>query len=525
MAAVLEIKYFNSFWLKKIKSITSVKTTTGIVKYDVAEGTVIELEETNTLIGVGQQVIGYGISTNPTPTIIYFDGDVEITLDSPQTIDAGTEITIGPITDFEYIPSAYSGDIVEGIDWYVEETRIRGGYNNTTVDLGVKAYTVEDVVGQQHKSNSIIYSGIYNSRTGINKTNEFSVGQDITKSVDPANGSIQKLYAENTNLIIFQESKVSQALIDKNAVYSADGQPMTTSGAFVIGQIQAYAGNYGISTNPESFAVYGYRKYFTDRNQNAVLRLSQDGITEISAYGMLDYFRDGLSAVSTTGRVVGMWDMHNKQYVLSMQPSTAPSGAEQRDTPKRSLTTAFDEDSNGWTSRFSFDPQVGGSLRNNFYTFKNGGIWEHYSTAVNKGTFYNLTVNSFVTMVFNASVSEVKNFNTLNYEGSLGWELESLITDTDMAIPVQPFTQVYNLANIQNQLFSNTFKRKENKYFATIMNNTAPGNGDIIWGQSMTGLKGFYAVGTMTINNSLYGSPTTRTELFAVSTGYTNSSY
>jgi hypothetical protein len=29
-------------------------------------------------------------------------------------------------------------------NWFVEESRIRGGYNNTQVDLGVKAYIVED---------------------------------------------------------------------------------------------------------------------------------------------------------------------------------------------------------------------------------------------------------------------------------------------------------------------------------------------------------------------------------------------
>ena len=57
----------------------------------------------------------------------------------------------------------------------------------------------------------MIYSGIFNSRTGINDTNVFSVGDDIVKSVDPANGSIQRIYAEDTNLIIFQESKVSQS--------------------------------------------------------------------------------------------------------------------------------------------------------------------------------------------------------------------------------------------------------------------------------------------------------------------------
>ena len=52
-----------------------------------------------------------------------------------------------------------------------------------------------------------------------------------------------------------------------------------------------------VSEDPFSFAVYGYRKYFTDRKKGCVLRLSTDGITEISSYGMHDFFRDQLSAV------------------------------------------------------------------------------------------------------------------------------------------------------------------------------------------------------------------------------------
>ncbi len=86
-------------------------------------------------------------------------------------------------------------------DWYIEESRIRGGYNNTSTDLGVKAYIVEDTFKQQHRISSLIYSGIFNSRTGVNNTNQFSVGKDITRSADPANGSIQLLYAEDMSLI------------------------------------------------------------------------------------------------------------------------------------------------------------------------------------------------------------------------------------------------------------------------------------------------------------------------------------
>ena len=161
----------------------------------------------------------------------------------------------------------------------------------------------------------MIYSGIFNSRTSVNNTNQFSIAENITKAVDIANGSIQKLYAEDTNLIIFQENKVNGALIDKDAIFTAEGGGLSTTAKVVIGQITPYVGEFGIGTNPESFASYGFRKYFVDKDRGAVLRLSRDGITEISSYGMRDFFRDNLK---NSNKAYGMYDMHAGKYVLSL---------------------------------------------------------------------------------------------------------------------------------------------------------------------------------------------------------------
>jgi len=518
MAATLEIKYFNSFWLKKMKTVTEVVNTTGEV---AAPGGAIgddsiTLTNANTKISVGQKIT-WSSGVNAKTNFVYSISGAVIYLTTPldAVLNAGEDLIFGPLSDFTYIPAAYAEAEAENEDWYIEEARIRGGYNNTTVDFGVKAYIVEDVVKQQHLSNSMIYSGIFNSRTGTNRTNEFSVGVDITKAVDPANGSIQKLFAEDTNLIIFQEGKVSQALIDKNAIYSAEGSPITTSSAQVIGQIQAYGGNYGISTNPESFATYGYRKYFTDRTKNAVLRLSQDGITEISSYGMLDYFRDNLSDVGNSGFVVGGWDMHNKQYILSMQFPTRG----------RYETLAFDEDTKGWVSRYTYKPDAIKSLRNETFTFNKGNVWRHYVSSEYRGSFYGAIFSSNIVFIFNPEVSGCKTFNTINYEGTNGWQVVNLITDTDRAVTIAYSDQVNTLANLETQISINNFKKKENKYFANIVNNTAAGAGDVIFGQSISGIKGYHATVTMLINNNVFGVPNSRNELFAVSLGYVESSY
>ena len=324
-------------------------------------------------------------------------------------------------------------DILEPQNWAIEEARIRGGYNNTSVDYGAKAYLVEEDESASFRVNSLIYSGIFNSRTSINNSNVFSVSEDITKSADPSNGSIQKLYAEDTNLVIFQENKVSRALIDKDAIYSAEGGGSVTSSNLVIGTIQPYAGKYGISKNPESFAVYGYQKYFSDKNNNAILRLSSDGITEISSYGMIDFFRDTLTSIDSNnaeGYVIGGYDVHNSQYVVSMQrnPILQPKS-------RNFNTLSFDESVKGWVSFFTYKPEQIFSLRNVFYSVKDGGLYKHYvsttpdGNSVPRGNFYGVSNQSLISFVVNPNPSNSKSFQAISYEGTSGWQMNKLESD------------------------------------------------------------------------------------------------
>ena len=423
--------------------------------------------------------------------------------------------------------------------WVIEESRIRGGYNNTNIDYGVKAYLVEDEPNSSVRFNSMIYSGIFNSRTGINDSNVFSVGTDITKSADPINGSIQKLYAEDTALIIFQQDKVSRAPIDKDVIYNAEGGGSLTASNMVIGDIIPFAGVYGISNNPESFAVYGYRKYFTDKNRNAVLRLSKDGITEISNYGMIDYFRDQFGALNTqtfgAGKAIGAYDIYNKQYVLSLQQSPKAANGIVNPSPT-TATLVFDERVLGWTSFFSYVPDQTLSLQSNYYSFKNGGFFKHYDATQNRNTFYNTAYDSSIKFVFNPSVSLSKVFKTVNYEGGNGWEVSKFEAArsfelVDSCKPVLSYIDgAYDSATPPNTgaaattqpIFYAGFVKKEGKYFANLVNSSSATAGEVIFGASMTGVKGYFATVTIESDATSRIKPM---ELFAVSSDYIESSY
>jgi len=427
--------------------------------------------------------------------------------------------------------------------WAIEESRIRGGYNNTSVDFSPRAYLVEDEPNALIRFNSLIYSGVFNSRTGINDTNVFPVGQDITKTADPANGSIQKLYAEDTNLIVFQQYKVSRALIDKDAIYSAEGGGNITSSNLVIGVLQAYSGRYGISNNPESFAVYGYRKYFTDKVNNVVLRLSRDGITEISAYGMTDFFRDEMNNVSvggSKGLILGSYDLYSDMYTLSLQQTGEQSEYK---------TLTFDDTINGWTSLYDYSPDQMFTIRNKFYSIKNNELWQHYNTAfdgvtVNRSNFYGVSYPSSVTVIFNPEPVRSKTFSTISYEGNSGWQLTAMASDgtgqgKDYSLTnafLTTFDQVNNVlsytegaydslgntgtaANPLNQpLLRAGFDRKENAYVANLVNSSAPAEGEITFGNQISGIKGFYV--TATFSTDTVTDPGGEKQLFSVASDF-----
>ena len=501
-------------------------------------------------------------------------------------------------------------------NYYIEEGRIRGGYNNTFTDIGVRAYLDEEYPLQQKRINTLIYSGVYNSRTGINKTNVFSVGEELTRSLDPVHGSIQKTYAEDTNLIVFQENKIHRALIDKDTIYTTESGTQTQAGAAVIGQLVPYKGEYGISKNPESFAIYNYRKYFSDKNRNSIMRLSNDGLTEISMYGMQDYFRDNLSEVSdefqshyisstvvsgggtstssivinlnanqvkpsvgmtisgqtggyitnvsenagnytilysklfdpaivstcslsyeTRGRIVGGWDVHNKNYVVSLQKTT-----NQVSTTSDYQTLTFDEQINGWVSFLTFKPNMLFSVVNKTYTTQNADLYQQYDTSVtnNRGLFYGVRSASNITFVFNPNPSTIKNFKTINYEGSSGWEVKSFVSGFEGQDPNPSAPPVYienrdttnNILSYQEGLYSdpNTgqqlrtgFDRKENKYVANLVSSSSARAGEIIYGSDMTGIKGYFA--TVKVETDATTQLGGAKELWSSGSSYSISSY
>ena len=353
----------------------------------------------------------------------------------------------------------------------VESNRIRDNFNLPFISNGPKvSTTLEEDYKQEHRKYGLIYSGLYNSNSGVNNLNQFIAAEKITKDVNPIYGSIQKIHSRDSDLVTLCEDKCLRILVQKDAVFNADGNAQLLAREGVLGQTIPFSGEFGISKNPESFASESYRVYFTDRVRGTVMRLSKDGLTPISMYGMKDWFKDNLklSTQLVTSKLIGSYDDKKDEYNITL-----------KDINK---TVSFREDVKGWVSFKSFVPQNGISCASEYYTFDSGKIWRHYDESVNRNNFYGDDYSSTLTVMLNEAPGSIKSFHALNYEGSQS--KIDMYTNTSLAFDYQPTTsyndqEYYNLSAksgwfvesvITDQDIGrvNNFIGKEGKWFANM---------------------------------------------------------
>ncbi len=196
-----------------------------------------------------------------------------------------------------------------------ESYKIKDLFNAKAMKIDSRASDSLEDYGKSIRIASLTYSNVYEQTTNYNGLNEFNLANINFFELDDKYKSIQKLHSKDTDLTVFQEDKVLRLPYQKDVLFDATGTGTVRQSTSVLGTPIPYLGEFGISLNPESFAVYGNSIYFTDVRRGVVMRLNRNGLIPISEIGMRDYFRDSFRDLSETKKI-GAMDLYNKQYVL-----------------------------------------------------------------------------------------------------------------------------------------------------------------------------------------------------------------
>ena len=171
---------------------------------------------------------------------------------------------------------------------------------------------------QNNRTTSLTYSNVYSQTTKYNGLNEFNLSKVNFKDMDDFFGDITKIVSRESDLVVFQENRVSKLLFNKSVLFNADGTGNVSQSKSVLGQDIAFGGEYGVSANPSSVILSGGVVYFVDERRRVVCALSGDRINQISDFGMIDFFNDNLSMDNPRSVIAG-YDPRDRQVSISMK--------------------------------------------------------------------------------------------------------------------------------------------------------------------------------------------------------------
>jgi hypothetical protein len=112
-------------------------------------------------------------------------------------------------------------------------------------------------------------------------------------------------------------------------------------------------------------------------------------------------------------------------------------------------TLTYNKNVEGWTSFFSYHPEMMLGMNGAFYSFKEGELYKHNTNQL-RNNFYSIQYNSKLTSVFNKEPLTIKNFKTIATYGNKPWDC-SVITDLSTG-----------------EIDSTYFEEKEGNWFAYI---------------------------------------------------------
>jgi len=255
----------------------------------------------------------------------------------------------------------------------VESYKVNDSITGAPLYLGSRVTAVaQEEYKEAHRYASLTYSGIYNAETNINKLNEFNLSLANFKDLEKSFGPVNRLYARKTDILSIQEDKISYILAGKNLLSDSAGGGQIASIPEVLGTQISRIEDYGISSNPESFAVRGGEVYFTDAKRDAVINLrggsaQADALNVISDSGLKYWFRDEFKNTLRFQKIGG-FDPYMNEYVLSINNILLPYN---EDVYNCGVTISQQQFSGTYSFRLNLKSTVGIVVFN--YSFSTGG--------------------------------------------------------------------------------------------------------------------------------------------------------
>lgn len=238
--------------------------------------------------------------------------------------------------------------------------------------------------------------------TDINRLNRFLFDNFI--DADAGFGFIKRVFVNGRQLEVLQELKIGRFPIFGKLSVDSVGSEILLNTNELLNPIWYYDGDFGIGNAKASAFKRNYAIFFCDPIHGAVMRLSKDGLTNLSEDFNFNSWATSEIPLRNDDNIVGCYDQKTNNYIFSL---AAVTGSE-------ATTRSFSLKFKSLESRLAYIPDSMCLLGTLLVSSKGGDIWTHDSETYNQ--FYNVKYPSSITVVWNENTAVNKSYLAVGYQ-------------------------------------------------------------------------------------------------------------
>lgn len=295
-------------------------------------------------------------------------------------------------------------------------------YYPSAVNSNGRQWAFEENANRITYPNEIRWSLPYQQDTQINQTSRFY--PENFDTLNRAYGPIQAMKENIGVLTYFLDRKCGWTRVYGKYITDseASGQLTTTDSIIAQNNTSYYEGSFGVSNQATSIVQSGYVYYFADPVRRKILRLSRDGITDLSetykvqtwaSLNMPKYLNPGIYRFGGAQKMLGTFNVRQDnigEYMLLAQGTSSVNGE----------TFPFEEKYNMFYNPIDIDCDCIICAEDVLYAFRNGVMYKQGGNNVS-GVFFGTQYQASLKLVFNENINEKKIFNAVGYMSNKTW--------------------------------------------------------------------------------------------------------
>ncbi len=422
-------------------------------------------------------------TSNPTDAVIrLFDGDYYLRYRTQVT-----NSTSGATSTFHVIDNNFS-------DLYLSSVWSQG-----------RPLVVDEDIKEEYYPAMLRFSQSYIYGTNINNLSRFYPNN--FEEADASFGDILRLKTRENFIRLFQRYKVAMIPIYRSIIIDNATSTQVSLSEKLLNKPNYYSGEYGIDRYGSSLVSTDYGDYFIDTINRAIVRVSLDGITNISDVFNLSVWANQKINIDSYG--YGCFNYENRNVIMLV------GNVDFGTSTITNNIVAYNEPDKKFESFYGFT-KVQSMLFINGYiyslyadpTFQINQGWHLYiHDNQTRNNFFGKQQTSSISTVFNGALQAKKTYTAIEELANGLW------TGTVSTGPLTNQSTSLSSADFQKTVGAFVINSKENKFNATIKRDENSVGGKYLG----IPMKGLYA--QVALTNSL----TTEQRLISVSLKYIQS--